>query len=221
MILNFYKDCYISSFSFIYNIKKRHKLVKISHAGTLDPLAEGVMVVLTGSDCKKQDLFMKLDKEYEAKVLIGAFSPSFDLEKQLTFESIVPVVDKDALKAVLESLTGEISLPVPMFSAKRLLGTRLYKIARRKEKLELDQIPLKHSKVYSIKKIGEETFDYFGQEFPVLNLLISCSSGTYIRTLAYEIGRRLGTSAVLLHLKRTKVGDFLVSESKSRDANLL
>ena len=219
MILNFNKPCYISSFSFIYNIKKRHKLKKISHAGTLDPLAEGVMIVLTDNDCKKQEMFMKLDKEYEARILIGASSPSYDLEKQLTFENNIPQLNKKALEDVLKSLEGEITLPVPMFSAKRISGTRLYKMARREK--EPNEMPMMNSKVYSITRTGEETFDYFGHEYPVIKLLISCSSGTYIRTLAHEIGQRLGTSSVLLHLKRTKVGDFTLLDSKSEDSNLV
>ena len=219
MILNFNKPCYITSFSFIYNIKKRHKLKKISHAGTLDPLAEGVMIVLTDSDCKKQEKFMKLDKEYEARVLIGASSPSYDLEKQLTFDNNIPLFSKKALEDVLKSLEGEITLPVPMFSAKKISGTRLYKMARRDK--ELVEIPMMNSQVYRITQIGEETFDYFGYAYPVIKLLISCSSGTYIRTLAHEIGQRLGTTAVLLHLKRTKVGDFTLSDSKSEDSNLV
>lgn len=212
MILNFYKPCYISSFSFIYNIKKSHKYKKISHAGTLDPLAEGVMIVLTDEDCKKQETFMKLDKEYEARVLIGAFSPSYDLEKQIAFEKEVPQIDQESLDIVLRSLEGDITLPVPMFSAKKVSGTRLYKMARNEK--ELEEIPTMNSKVYRIQNIGEETFDYFGNEYPVIKLSIKCSSGTYIRTLANEIGKRLGTCSVLLHLKRTKVGDFDINDSQ-------
>jgi tRNA pseudouridine55 synthase len=79
-------------------------------------LAEGVMIVLTDTDCKKQEKFMKLDKEYEAKILLGASSPSYDLEKQLTFENNIPLINKKALEDVLKSLEGEITLPVPMFS---------------------------------------------------------------------------------------------------------
>ena len=90
----------------------------------------------------------------------------------------------------------------------------------RREK-EPDEIPMMNSQVYRITQIGEETFDYFGHGYPVIKLLISCSSGTYIRTLAHEIGQRLGTTAVLLHLKRTKVGDFTLSDSKSEDSNLV
>jgi len=219
MILNMYKPPKISSFNFIYRLKRVLNVKKISHAGTLDPLAEGVMVVLTDSDCKIQDSFMKKDKEYEATILLGAGSESFDLEKPLLFEEIAPELDEVRLKEVLDSLNGHISLPVPIFSAKVISGKRLYKFARAGK--EINDLPMMNSVIYEIKILEVTSYNYFDQKFPLIKLLISCSSGTYIRTLANEIGLRLGTQGVLFHLKRTKVGEFSVNDSKTENSFLL
>ena len=219
MILNMYKPSKISSFNFIYRLKKLLGVKKIGHAGTLDPLAEGVMIVLTESDCKIQDSFMKLDKEYEAEILLGASSESYDLEKELIFEDKIPIPNSNELEVVLESLRGEISLPVPMFSAKMVGGKRLYKLARKGEVLE--EIPQMNSRIYEISLLDRKTYDYFGRNYPIIKIKIFCSTGTYIRSLAHEIGIRLGTKGVLYHLKRTKVGDFSVTDSKTENSLLV
>jgi len=212
MILNLYKPTKISSFNFIYRLKRKLGVKKISHAGTLDPLAEGVMIVLTDKDCKNQDSYMKRDKEYEATVLLGACSESYDLEKPLTFDDNTPVYDENHFKAVLESLMGNISLPVPMFSAKIVKGKRLYDYARKGK--EPQEIPLMNSTIYNLSVLSTSSYDYFGKNYQLVKILVSCTSGTYIRTLADEIGKRYGTKGTLFHLKRTKVGDFTVSDSQ-------
>lgn len=219
MILNIYKPSKISSFNFIYRLKRILGVKKISHAGTLDPLAEGVMIVLTDKDCKIQDSFMKLDKEYEADILLGASSESYDLEKPLIFDNNSPFITKEALEGVLNSLKGEISLPVPMFSAKIVSGKRLYKMARKGQVLE--DIPHMKSTIYEISLLEVNTYDYFGKNYPLVKIKIFCSSGTYIRTLANEIGKRLNTSGVLFFLKRTRVGEFSVIDSKTENSLLL
>lgn len=212
MILNMYKPSKISSFNFIYRLKRKLGVRKISHAGTLDPLAEGVMIVLTDQDCKNQDNYMKKDKEYEATILIGASSDSYDLEKPLKFEDEAPLYDSNKFKDVLETLKGQISLPVPMFSAKIVKGKRLYDYARKGK--ELEDVPQMNSNIEEISVLEISNYDYFGKNYPLIKVKIACSSGTYIRTLANEIGNRYGSSGVLFHLKRTKVGEFDITESK-------
>lgn len=212
MILNMSKPNNISSFNFIYKIKKKIGVKKISHAGTLDPLAQGVMLVLTDESCKEQDSFMKKDKEYIAEVLVGAFSESFDLEKPLEFDDFPPKIKQNQVIEVLNSLTGEISLPVPIFSAKSVKGKRLYEYARADKEVEL---PLMNSKIYKMELLEIKEYDYFGKLYPVLVIRIACSTGTYIRTLAYEIGLRLGYRGVLLKLIRTKVGEFSIENSQT------
>ncbi len=214
-----YKPTKISSFNFIYRLKRVLGVKKISHAGTLDPLAEGVMIVLTDKDCKIQDSFMKKDKEYEASILLGAFSESFDLEKPLEFEGSPPIFDLLKFEEVLKSLMGEISLNVPIFSAKIVSGKRLYKYARSGQ--EVAEMPKMNSNIYEIKILEISNFDYFGHNYPLIKIVISCSSGTYIRTLANEIGLRYGTKGVLFHLKRTKVGEFSVNESQTENSLLV
>jgi len=219
MILNLYKPSKISSFNFIYRIKRLLNVKKISHAGTLDPLAEGVMIVLTDKDCKIQDSFTKKDKEYEATILLGAFSESIDLEKPLVFEEKAPLLSQNNIEIALNSLKGEVSLPVPMFSAKIVAGKRLYKYARSGQ--EITDLPYMNSTIYDITLLEISNYKYFDQNFPLIKILISCSSGTYIRTLASEIGKRLQTKGVLFHLKRTKVGEFSVEDSKTENSLLV
>jgi tRNA pseudouridine55 synthase len=200
-------------------VKRILNVKKISHAGTLDPLAEGVMIVLTDGDCKIQDSFMKQDKEYEANILLGAFSESYDLEKPLIFEEKAPELNQILIEEVLNSLKGEVSLPVPLFSAKIVGGKRLYKYARSGK--SISSVPMMNSVIYDIELLESSFYDYFGQKFPIIKILVKCSSGTYIRTLANEIGIRYGTKGVLFHLKRTKVGEFSVIDSKTENSLLV
>lgn len=212
MILNLYKPKGISSFNFINRVKKLKGFKKIGHAGTLDPLAEGVMIVLTDQDCKKQDSFMKQDKIYIAEILLGAFSESFDLEKDLTYELVPPQIIENSLLEVLTNLIGELSLPAPIYSAKLVAGKRLYKLA--KKGLSPDTLPTVTSNIYDIKLLKIDSLEVVTKNYPLITLEISCSSGTYIRSIANYLGEKLGTKGVLYSLIRTKVGDFKIEDSE-------
>lgn len=212
MILNLYKPKGISSFNFINRVKKLKGFKKIGHAGTLDPLAEGVMIVLTDQDCKKQDSFMKQDKIYIAEILLGAFSESFDLEKDLTYEPVPPQIIENSLLEVLTNLIGELSLPAPIYSAKLVAGKRLYKLA--KKGLSPDTLPTVTSNIYDIKLLKIDSLEVVTKNYPLITLEISCSSGTYIRSIANYLGEKLGTKGVLYSLIRTKVGDFKIEDSE-------
>lgn len=209
--MNLYKPKGISSFNFINRVKKKMGYNKIGHAGTLDPLAEGVLVVLTDKDTKRQEEFMKKDKVYEAEVLLGAFSESFDLEKPPTFSEIAPVLDQAKLEAILNSMHGELTLPAPIYSAKIISGKRLYKYAN--QGLKEIVLPMVTSQIKKITFIDSSTYELNSQSYPIIKLEVDCSSGTYIRALANYIGNQLNTKGVLFSLKRTCVGDFKIEDS--------
>ncbi len=217
MILNLYKPKGVSSFNFINRYKKKMGYSKIGHAGTLDPLAEGVLVVLTDKDTKRQNEFMKQDKVYIAEILLGAFSESFDLEKPLIFSEKAPNLDKLHVLEILNSLKGSLTLPAPIYSAKVISGKRLYKYA--KQGISEIELPKVTSQIEFINLLDFRYLDHNSQNYPLLTVEIGCSSGTYIRAIANHLGELLQTKGVLYSLKRTKVGDFRIEDSTKPDLN--
>ena len=214
MILNIYKPKNWTSFDVVKKVKNVVGAKKAGHAGTLDPLAEGVLIVLTDSDTKKQDSFMKTTKEYKCEIGFGAESPTYDLEGELTFQKL-PTKETLAKKLddLLPSYKGEIDQTVPPYSAKKVGGKPLYKKARAGT---LGDMPLPNKTVeildFAIDSLEEQKV--LGQSLLVLKCTITCSSGTYVRSIAHDLGKDLGVGGVLLKLMRTKVGDFTVEESK-------
>lgn len=222
MILNLYKEKGWTSFDVVAKVRgmlggKR----KVGHAGTLDPLAEGVLVVLTDEDTKKQDEFTKMKKEYIAKIAFGITTPTYDLEilpdvreKQISLEDA-----KKGLGKILPKYIGDIDQKVPAYSAAKVEGKRLYKEARA-GRIKEDSLPVKRITIYNIEVLewSEEEFETKNegekQKFPVVKIKVECSSGTYIRSLAHDLGEELGTGAVMTSLVRTKVGDFTVEQAK-------
>lgn len=218
MILNIYKPKGFTSFDVVAKVRKQLGLKKVGHAGTLDPLAEGVLVILTDNDTKKQSEFMKMEKEYEAEIGFGIFSETYDLEFTPTVTKQISALqlNKEVLK-VLDNLTGTQKQEVPIYSAVSVDGQRLYKLARQGKTVEklpskeitISEINLIEQKVVSLKtNLGE-------LDVPVIKIKIKCSSGTYIRALARDIGKLLETDAVMLKLTRTKVGDFDIADSQN------
>ncbi|MFZ2663795.1 MAG: tRNA pseudouridine(55) synthase TruB [Patescibacteria group bacterium] len=220
MILNIYKEKCWTSFDVVAKIRGMlGKKRKVGHAGTLDPLAEGVLIVLTDEDTKKQNEFMTLKKEYEAKIAFGITTPTYDLEvlpdvsnKQLSLEEIL-----GSLKDLLPKYIGGIDQKVPSYSAVKVDGKRLYKQARSGD-VDEDKLPVKRVTIYNIKLLNNsvEKIETKGgiKEFPIVTIKIECSSGTYVRSLAHDLGEDLGIGAVLVNLVRTKVGDFKVFDSR-------
>lgn len=232
MILNINKPKEYTSFDVVAKVrsvlrKKRNiKKVKVGHAGTLDPLATGVLIVLTDSDTKRQSEFMLTRKEYLAKIAFGAYSKTYDLEGDMQFDDkfLANATDIYNLKNHLEKLflkyIGEIDQTVPFFSAVKVDGTALYKKAREKNSIKM-VLPVKRITIYDIKlkslkfenvlcktSTGEKKV-----KLPTATVLISCGSGTYIRSLANDWGRDLNTKGVLVDLVRTKVGDFSIDDA--------
>lgn len=176
---------------------------KVGHAGTLDPFATGLLVILLGDATKRADEFLKLDKVYEATVRLGATSTTGDPEGDLTNTSD-DVPTREAVEAALERFTGDIQQRPPIYSAIKVNGQRAYKLAREGKEVE---IPLRTVTIYSL-----EIIDY---TYPELIIRTRVSSGTYIRTLAQDIGEALGTGAYCESLRRTRIASFDVADAQT------
>jgi tRNA pseudouridine55 synthase len=219
MVLNIYKPKGWTSFDVVAKLRSLLKTKKIGHAGTLDPLAEGVLVVLTGQDTKKQNEYMKMDKEYRAKIALGIESDTYDLEGPVRIVARPADADKllKRIEGLLPKYIGEITQKVPPYSAVKIKGERLYKQARA-GKITEEDVPEKKVKICSIdiESFKEEEISLSSRklEFPVLTCTIDCGSGTYIRSFAHDLGKDLGTGGALIDLKRTRVGDFKIEDSQ-------
>lgn len=211
MILNLYKPYKLTSFNFIHKVQKMLEVEKIGHAGTLDPLATGVMIVLTDLDTKKQSEYTKKDKTYIAEIILGATSPSLDFETDVNFRPTPPIVSLQDIEEVCRSIEGQVVMPAPNFSAKSVAGSRLYEYAHNGQ--EAPVIPDVESRIYECKLLNLLHFWYQGKMYPMIEVEISCSSGTYIRSITKLISKKLGTEGVLYYLLRTRVGDFSLLDS--------
>ena len=179
--------------------------VKVGHTGTLDPFATGLMILLVGKGTKRSNEFLKLDKVYEAEIVLGATSTTGDPEGEITeTANRTDEITKTELEAALVQFTGEIQQVPPAFSAIKINGQRAYKLARKGEEVIM---PARTVTVYSL-----ELVEY---SYPVVKIRAHVSSGTYIRTLAEDIGQTLGVGAYCRGLRRTKVGDYLIEQSTS------
>lgn len=184
------------------------KKFKVGHAGTLDPLATGVMIVVTGRATKLIESLQAGVKEYIATIRIGATTPSFDLETEV--DAVYPTehVTEELIREVLPKFTGRIEQVPPAFSACKVDGKRAYKMARKGHEVELKP------KVLVIDEIEMLSFDAAKM---VVTLRIVCSKGTYIRAIARDLGEALGSGAHLIGLRRTRVGEVTVDKCLSVD----
>ena len=179
--------------------------VKVGHSGTLDPFATGLMILLVGKGTKRSNEFLKLDKVYEAEIVLGATSTTGDPEGEITeTTNHTDEIAKIELEAALAQFTGEIQQVPPAFSAIKINGQRAYKLARKGEEVIM---PARTVTVY-----GLELIEY---SYPVVRIRTHVSSGTYIRTLAEDIGQTLGVGAYCRELRRTKVGDYSIEQATS------
>ena len=184
------------------------KRLKVGHAGTLDPLATGVIIVVTGKSTKLIDQLQAGVKEYVATLQLGATTPSFDLETEIDAHFPTEHITAELIAAVLPQFVGQIEQVPPAFSACKVDGKRAYSLARRGHQPELK------AKTLVIDEIETLAFD---AEKMLLTLRIVCSKGTYIRALARDIGQALRSGAHLVGLRRTRVGDVTVDHCLSID----
>lgn len=179
----------------------RVKRFKVGHAGTLDPLATGVLLVCTGRATRRIEELQAGDKEYIATVKLGATTPSFDLETEIDANYPSDHITEELARATLKEFEGDIMQVPPVFSAVKVEGKRAYKYARSGKDLTLKAKPVK------IKEI-----EFLSLEDNLLKFRVVCGKGTYIRALARDLGKALNSGAHLVELKRTRVGDFRIDD---------
>jgi len=182
------------------------KKIKVGHAGTLDPLATGLLIICTGKETKKISGYQGLIKEYTGTFTIGATTPSYDLETEIDQTFPTAHLTKKILKETTSKFLGEIDQKPPIFSAIKKDGKRLYELARKGEVTEIKS-----------RKVTVTEFELTNISLPEVNFKVVCTKGTYIRSLAYDFGIALNSGAHLSALRRTKIGDFSVEDALSID----
>ncbi|QRM88387.1 tRNA pseudouridine(55) synthase TruB [Lacinutrix sp. WUR7] len=186
-----------------YNIKK----IKVGHAGTLDPLATGLLIICTGKMTKQIDTFQGQIKEYTGTIVLGSTTPSYDLESEINETFPIDHITKDLVEETTKQFTGEIDQFPPIFSALKKDGKRLYEYARAGEEVEIPS-----------RKITIETFEITRFENNEVDFRVVCSKGTYIRSLAHDFGKALQSGGHLSVLRRIKIGDYNVDNAVSIEA---
>ena len=208
-ILTFDKAYGITSFGLVAKVrwlitqKMRGRKIKVGHAGTLDPLATGVMVICTGRATKDIERLQTGVKEYEATLQLGATTPSFDLEHEVDATYPTAHITLEKIERVLQTFVGEIMQVPPAFSACKVQGKRAYDLARKGEDVELRAKPL---------RIDEISLIAHDLEKMQITIRVVCSKGTYIRALARDIGEALQSGAHLTALRRTRVGEYTIQD---------
>jgi tRNA pseudouridine55 synthase len=206
------KPAGITSMDVIRRLRRKYGVKKMGHAGTLDPLATGLMLVGVAAGTKKLAELVKLDKEYVAEVRIGERRTTGDLEGEITEEKEVTVLAQEAVEKALASLVGTLELPVSAYSAIKVDGVPMYKRARRAEQKGevVAGVPARAMRVDEAELLSYEV----GGGRAVATVRFRVGSGTYIRSLAEELGRRLTYPATLQALRRTKVGKFIIEDAE-------
>lgn len=195
-----------TSFDVVNKLRYRLKIKKIGHAGTLDPLATGLLIICTGKMTKRIEEFMGLEKEYTGKFVLGKSTPSHDLETEVSEEKDVSSLTSEQIHNATHGLTGSISQLPPMHSAIRIGGKRAYEFARKGK-----EIDLKH------REVEVRQFEITNITLPEARFRIVCSKGTYIRSIARDFGNALGVGAYLTDLCRTRIGNFKLEEAMGID----
>ncbi len=207
-VLLLHKPLYWTSFDLVNKVKHaiRHhcglKKLKVGHAGTLDPLATGLMIICTGKATKRVEEFRDLDKEYTAVIRFGQTTPSFDLESEVDGEYPAGHISDGMIKEKLKDFLGEQEQEPPLFSAKFVDGKRAYELARKKIDRKLDKVKVVFRDL--------ELLDYSGTD---AKIRIVCSKGTYVRAFARDLGVALGSGAHLRSLMRNAIGDFRLEKA--------
>lgn len=182
------------------------KKAKVGHTGTLDPFATGLMIIVTGTECKNAGTYSKLDKVYEATIQLGATSSTGDPEGEITelASGEAKKLEKTDIETILQRFTGEITQTPPIYSAIKINGQRAYDLAR---KGQAPDMPSRQVTIYSLDLV-----DY---NWPYLKIRTHVSSGTYIRSLAVDIGAALGTGAYCTQLRRTRIADWDIANAQT------
>lgn len=195
-----------SSFKVVHKIRKASGEKKVGHAGTLDPLATGLLILCTGKKTKEIDKYQAYDKTYTGTILLGKSSPSMDLETEITSALPVEGFTENDIYSVRNLFIGNIMQMPPMYSAIKYKGKSLYKLARKGKSVERKP-----------REISVSKFEILGIDLPEIHFEITCSKGTYIRVLANDFGEKLGCGGLLSSLRRTRIGSFSVEDAVNVD----
>lgn len=195
-----------TSFDVVNKLRRIFKIKKIGHAGTLDPLATGLLIVCVGRMTKRIDEFMGMEKEYTGTFIVGQTTPSHDLETEVSAAVDISSVSDEKIFSAAQKFTGTISQLPPMHSAIKIGGKRAYQFARKGKEVELQP-----------REVEVNTFEITAINLPAVHFRIVCSKGTYIRSLARDFGNAIGTGAYLSELCRTRIGPFLLQDATTPD----
>jgi len=193
-----------TSFDVVNKVRYGGKFKKVGHAGTLDPLATGLLILCTGKKTKEIDLYQAQEKEYTGTFVLGKTTPSVDLETEFDHEFPIDHITPEALESVKNQLTGDIEQIPPMHSAVKVGGKRAYEAARQGQTMEL-----------KVRQVSVPVFELDTRQFPEIHFRIVCSKGTYIRSLVRDFGQLLGSGAYLSALRRTRIGSFRIEDAQS------
>lgn len=193
-----------TSFDVVKKIRNITKSKKVGHAGTLDPLASGLLIICTGKHTKKINEFLNLDKTYTGKFILGSTTPSHDLETEISETKPLSDVNEKKIKEVANTFLGVQLQRPPKYSAVKVNGKRAYELARKDQKVIIEE-----------KEIIVNSFEILEIKLPIISFSISCSKGTYIRSLARDLGLKLGCGAYLSELRRTQIGNFNVDHANT------
>lgn len=191
-----------------WNLKQKLgvKNIKVGHAGTLDPLATGLLIICVGKHTKLIDTYMPGEKQYTGTILLGKTTPSFDLETEYDQEFPIDHITVEQLEIVRQSFLGEQDQIPPIFSAKQIDGKRAYDIARAGKTVEMKS-----------SRINISNFEIDATTMPEVKFDVSCSKGTYIRSIASDFGKKLDTGGTLIELRRIRSGEFHINDAKTVD----
>ena len=196
-----------SSFDVVRKVKNTLRIKKIGHAGTLDPLATGLLILCTGKKTKQIDQIQAQEKEYTGTFRLGQTTPSFDLETPVDAEQPYAHLTDDEIRAATAQFIGLLEQTPPLFSAVKVNGERAYEVARRGGEAEIKS-----------KQITIREFELTRIDLPEVDFRISCTKGTYVRSLARDFGAALGCGAHLTKLVRTRIGEYLLADALTMDA---
>jgi len=191
-----------SSFKAVYKIRQAAGVKKVGHAGTLDPLASGLLIICTGKKTKEISQYQDFEKTYTGTITLGQSSPSMDLETEITSTKSTDDLTSKQILAVRDTFIGKITQIPPMYSAVKVNGKSLYKIARKGKTVERQP-----------REVTVTSFDIKKLSLPNIEFEIVCSKGTYIRSIANDLGDTLGCGGVLSSLRRTKIGSYSVDDA--------
>lgn len=194
-----------------YHLKKKLgvKNLKVGHAGTLDPLASGLLIICTGKFTKKLNELQGLTKEYTGTITLGSTTPSYDLETEVDQTFNISGINEDDIKKTAQSFIGSSLQTPPIYSAKRIDGEKAYIKARKGEEVKMKQ-----------QEVIIEAFDITRLELPEIDFRIVCSKGTYIRSIAHDFGQRMNSGSHLSALRRTMIGEYSIENAQTLDTFL-